>query len=382
MFGRYVHIEGTRYSVDLVGLKRSAREGNSSSQAMLGQMHLARIVPFHSRRKGIEWLTRSAENNDPLGMYCLARAYGIEKDLDPDGSKARAWLRRSAELGNSRAQLEYGLLLLEDGADSEEAERWLEKAIAGGEVDGKYILGAFIAGDLEDPATGERGMKLLEEASNEGSASASLLLSRIHAGEGNRFMAVRMLRRASDQNHPDALLMMGILMLEGDPYVEQDPEAAAGLLQRAMELGNQEAMWTLGSMYLYGIGVPLDLDLAREYLEDGAEHDYTVSVLNLGMIHYQGLGVEKDPREAMRLFEHASKLGSREALTNMAVMYATGDGVKKDDEKARELLTKAKDLGEPRAGRNLDVLDNNIDGVKLTLSFGGKIRELRFEKAS
>lgn len=380
MMGRYVHIEGTRYSVDLVGLKRSAKEGNSSSQAILGQMHLAQIVPFHSRRKGIEWLTRSAENNDPLGMYCLAQAYGIEKDLDPDGSKARMWIRRSAELGNSRAQLEYGLLLFEDGADFKEVEGWIEKAIAGGEVDGKYILGAFIAGDDPlDPVKEERGMKLLEEASNEGSASASLLLSRIHAGRGNLFMADRMLRRASDQSHPDALLMMGILMLEGDPYVERDPEAAAELLQRAMGLGNREAMWTLGSMHLYGVGVPLDLNLARAYLEDGAEHDYAVSVLNLGMIYCLGLGVEKNPREAMRLFEHAAELGSREAVTNMAVMYATGDGTEKDVERARELFIKAMELGEPRAEYNLNVLDTDVDGVRISLNYGGKIRTVVYE---
>lgn len=91
-------------------------------------------------------------------------------------------------------------------------------------------------------------------------------------------------------------------------------------------------------------------------LADGYENDHPISILNLGVMFLEGIGVEKDPEIAANLFQRASELGSREATNNLGVMYAVGIGVQRDSDRAEKLFREAADKGEPNAEINIGLL--------------------------
>ena len=360
-----------------VALKR-AKAGDPMMQALVGQMHLAGVGLRQNRNRGIEWLRKSARSGCSDGMYCLAQALTVESDLDPDGTESEYWLKMAAERGHSKAEVEYGLALYSKGADFGEVESWLTRGYEHGEIGGKRHLGTLLArNNAPESDEHKRGMRLLTEASDAGCSEATMALCGIYQGDGDRFMMTRMLRRASDQRDPDAMFLLGVMTLEGTPYIERNERNAAELLMTSWELGCKRSKWVLGSLHLFGIGVPFDPFLAREYLTDGAENDDPNSIANLGIVYYHGIGVDRDPKRAFKLFERATKFGSREALGNMGVMYATGDGVPCDREKAHEIFVKLKELGDPHADQNLKALESGTMQVRMTLNTGGEYRKLR-----
>lgn len=106
-------VKGTNISLNATRITELAEAGDSLMQTTLEMMILSKTLPFRRRKEGIEWLKRAADSGDPLGMYMLARAYGVERELDPEGSEARMWMERSAKARHPAAQAEYGMSLLD-----------------------------------------------------------------------------------------------------------------------------------------------------------------------------------------------------------------------------------------------------------------------------
>lgn len=357
MRNRFVKVKGTNISLNATRITELAEAGDPLMQTTLGMMILSKTLPFRRREEGVTWLKRAAEGGDPLGMYMLARAYGVEKDLDPDGSEARAWIERSAKAGHPAAQAEYGMSLLDEGADIDQVDYWVTSAFNGGDCRGVYALGSHLVKNNPPESDDYRyGVMKLTNAAFGGISDATMELVGVYLKDDNRFMAARMLRKASSQDHPLANYILGTLKVRGTPYIEKDQTEAFALLSRSMEQGCREAGWTLGSMYLYGVGVEADPGKALGLLADGYENDHPISILNLGVMFLEGIGVEKDPEIAANLFQRASELGSREATNNLGVMYAVGIGVQRDSDRAEKLFREAADKGEPNAEINIGLL--------------------------
>ena len=83
-------------------------------------------------RKDIEWLTKSASQNNAMAQYNLAEEYSNGRNIKQDQNLANDWYLKSAENGDMSAQLKLGSLYLDGNLglpqDINKAKAWLKKA--------------------------------------------------------------------------------------------------------------------------------------------------------------------------------------------------------------------------------------------------------------
>ena len=208
-----------------------------------------------------------------------------------------------------------------------------------------------------------------------------------------------------------ALTLLVSLNVHADTYEEGKAAYHAKDYQRALEIltplaedGNSDAQITLGIMYDYGYGVPVDQqeavkwyikaakqgipvvqhDVGVKYFQgQGVAQDYEQaaywweqsasagladSQFNLGLMYYRGHGIVQDYVKASELFFAAAKQGHGNAQYSLAVMYAFGQGVEKDYTRALTWFRKSATQGVAQAQFNLGVLYENGQGLEKDLN--------------
>ena len=129
--------------------------------------------------------------------------------------------------------------------------------------------------------------------------------------------------------------------------------AAASLCRARAERGDTTAQYRLGSVYLYGKGVPRDYAEATRWYRKSAEQGVAKAQYALGYCYSHGYGVPRDPTEAGRWYRKAADQGSPMAESELASMYCDGEGVPQDYAEALCLYRKAAGQGDAEAQRNL-----------------------------
>lgn len=116
-------------------------------------------------------------------------------------------------------------------------------------------------------------------------------------------------------------------------------------LKSLAEKGNGEASYELGLRYYRGIGVDVDYEKARGYLEDAEKKGVGGASYYLGVIYYNGKGTPTNHQKAKEYFEKGEKSNNVFSSYYLGKLYYWGDGVEKDLGKANEY--KAKVLSKP-----------------------------------
>jgi uncharacterized protein len=110
---------------------------------------LGEVVGF-LRRKSLEWTERMAlsastqSDESAAALYSIGQRYSRADGVPQDYERASFLLRRSAELGDDRAQLELGNLYSEGKGVSQDyalAVVWYRKAAEQGNSWAQYFLG-------------------------------------------------------------------------------------------------------------------------------------------------------------------------------------------------------------------------------------------------
>lgn len=281
---------------------------------------------YPSRGRALKWIKRAAELGDPVALEDLGNYYAFEArprrnvlafetwqraaeagsgeaanlvgetlrdgeyDVPADLSAAARWFQRSAELGNSHGQLNYGYSLFEGAGVAEDpmaALAWYERAAASRRdawdcEDARrsamlnmglmYEHGQGIAADLQKARYWYRRASLL------GNVAAMHKFARLYSRDvpprvrGGR--ARMWLQRAVDAGWTPALVELGVLCLLGEG-VPSDPKRAAELFRRAAKEDDPEACYLLGRCYRDGTGVRRNGRVAASWFrragEEGAE---------------------------------------------------------------------------------------------------------------
>ncbi len=132
-----------------------------------------------------------------------------------------------------------------------------------------------------------------------------------------------------------------------------DYERSRQMAVKAMERNYPPAFAQLGTLYMKGLGVPVDFDRALELFRLSDAMDNPAAPLRIGQLYAAGWGVEQDYAEALRWFQRSADLGNSYATTRIARLYLEGKGVPVDVDRALELLIEAAEAGELPAQMNL-----------------------------
>lgn len=158
----------------------------------------------------------------------------------------------------------------------------------------------------------------------------------------------------------------------------EEPDVCIDELLEAAEDGDSEAMYELGIMYEFGLGVHEDHSQAAHWYRSAAEarnddlfraivsetinvHRYREAadagsvgaMFRLGIMYARGHGVPQDDREAVRWYRKAAETGDAGANLNLGIMYENGRGVVQNYREAMRHYRAAAEAGLARGMHNL-----------------------------
>lgn len=152
------------------------------------------------------------------------------------------------------------------------------------------------AQDEQEAVHTDLGLKM-QQAAEQGDAAALFARGWLYAQEGDKKQAEEYLRRAAEQDYPQAGLLYGL--------------------------------WCFAE-HLYRP--------ALLYLSQAAAQEQPDALFCLGYMHYKGWGVPRAPEEAFKFFEQAAIKGHTHAGAMLALMYLEGEATPPDAEQAARLL--------------------------------------------
>ncbi|XP_063598964.1 protein sel-1 homolog 1-like [Penaeus indicus] len=130
--------------------------------------------------------------------------------------------------------------------------------------------------------------------------------------------AVGYLRQAVKENSTSAMVILSSILLRHDfPDIEED---VLGLLQTALDFGEQSAHAFLGLLYLNGFrGVPKDLAKAKIHLTQGVMHGVAEAFYLLGKLYEEDNSGKTD--EAIALWHVSASIGHVPSAFRIAERY-------------------------------------------------------------
>jgi TPR repeat protein len=262
---------------------RGLAAGNPDAQAWLGAVLLDRGAD----REALRLIQQSADVGSPEGAHRLGLIYALGLAGVPrDDAKAASLFEKAAAAGNTRAQINLGILYLAGRGvprDVVLARSWLEKAALSDDPQALYTLGRAMSDSTEQVGP-------------------------------DPVRAADLYRRAAEKGHVLAGLRYGLALSEG-VGVKPDPVAAQRWLMQAQERGVPEAALALGDL---AARTPASRDkAANEKIVKAALSWYEVAAnsgvpsaqFKLANAYFAGVGVTRDPVQAQAWYTRAAQQG-------------------------------------------------------------------------
>lgn len=145
-----------------------------------------------------------------------------------------------------------------------------------------------------------------------------------------------------------------------EQYIPRNPKKALELWKRSADLGDGEALYSLGVAYQQGELVNCDINMSLKYYEEAAKKDNSSAMNNIASIYFNGIGVKKDYVTALKYYEMAAKNGLAYGKYMMGHMIASGLGVKQNLEEAAKILAEASNEGIYEAEVALQKINNYL----------------------
>ena len=155
-------------------------------------------------------------------------------------------------------------------------------------------------------------------------------------------------KKAADAGHPSALSNLGLLKLA----TGEDVKTSVALIEDAANAGNARARITMGEMYLEGVGVAKDPEMAVRWLQRAQEAEPSEATFLLARIQEGANNHEA----ALAGFRKAAESQYLPAIVYLGNKMLTGQGVKADLDEARKWFTKAVEAGATGAKVNLGII--------------------------
>lgn len=144
-------------------------------------------------------------------------------------------------------------------------------------------------------------------------------------------------------------------------YREGNLDLARSTWEAAAEVGDNRSMFSLGSLYMRGKGVPENPASGYKWFFRAAEAGLPQAQYNIAFMLEQGNGVERDTEAALGWYQKAARSGLPQAQAALASRLWDGRGTEADPAAAVRWFEAAALQGHPEAQNNLGtMLENGI----------------------
>ena len=309
---------------------------------------------------------RSSDSNEWWSdYYKLARKYLYgNKDEKPDFRKAFPLLLLEARRGNGYAAYDIGwMYLLGQGCekDEEEAQRWFRDALEAfqtaemaAEKKGylRYRIGKCYAYGHGTAQNYEESAKWFSQAVEAGNPFAAYSLGGQYLrGQGveqsNEEAYSLFYMAATNEKQPNtyAKYQLGKMYRDGigrEVNLEESrrwfARAYAGFLTMEETMEDDRLYYRLGSMNMTGTGTEVDLEKARYYFEKAAELGNADALYGLGKLYLKPEFPDFDPTKAVKYLEEAVQKDNAFAKYQLGKLLCQGELVPKDIARGLPLL--------------------------------------------
>jgi TPR repeat protein len=297
----------------IIWLKKAAAQGQMYAEENLGDSYRRGLGVSMDYQEALRLFRISAEKGNPWAFNSLGNMYrfglGVEKNL----KEAVNFFRLAADKGNPAGQANladiYRLGELGE-VNGDEAFQWASKSAKQNYALGLNMLGLLYRDGIGVRQDTEKAIQAFQESIKLSPPNNAFcnLASIYYRGFGvprNLEEAAKYAEIGTQRNESNCMNILANILVINSPQVKKDPIRAFELAKRSLELGNKNALNTLGYMYRDGLGVDVDFQMALKYLNQGMDAGDFNAMVNLGKMFYKGLGVPKDVKKANEYFEIA-----------------------------------------------------------------------------
>lgn len=319
-------------------------------QYRIGKMYAVGLGTEQDYEAAVRWFGEAVTANHKYAQYSLARLYYCGQGVQQSYGQAFRLYGCSAAQKNPYASYELAKMH-RDGIGTQKNT----------EAADKHFKDAF------------NGFFQLEKDSHDDKLQYRLG-QMLHTGTGTEqddTAAADYLERSARLGNVNAQYALGRLWLDSETG---NPEQAVAWITRASDGGNAAAQYALAKIYRDGTYVQQDISKAVELFTLSAEQKNEYAAYQLGRLYLSGEDIPKDVAAAVKWLSFSVGLGNQFAQYALAKLYLAGDDVPQDVPKAVELFRQAADQENQFAQYQLGKL--YLSGEHLTKDVEAAIRWL------
>ena len=162
---------------------KAAQQGNALAQLKVGDAYLEGVLLHRDHEKGIEYLTKAANQNDVNAIQRLGLCLDVGSDeIQPDKTASFQWYLKGASLDDAECQ--YGVAMAYfsgDGVEQnpEQAVDWVTKAANNGYAPAQHTIGFMLLRGIHCPVDIEYAKYWFEKAAAQGNQNAADELAKL-----------------------------------------------------------------------------------------------------------------------------------------------------------------------------------------------------------
>ncbi|QIB68329.1 hypothetical protein EDD59_1392 [Muricomes intestini] len=336
-----------------------AELGNALAMHDLGRMFadgLERDIDLQTAHVWYEkaltaFLSAKEERPKPYLEYRIGKMYAAGLGTEQDYGQAASWFQEAVDKNHKYAQYSLGSLYYRGPGVSQnyaEALRLYTLSANQGNPYADYELAKMYrdgVGTPVDAALSKQyfkaafsGFYRLEKDSHDDKLQYRLG-QMLYTGIGTDKdvqAAISYLGKSAQLGNINAQYLLGKVYLENDIG---NPAQAVAWMIKAADAGNAGAQYALGKLYRDGTHMEKDIPKAVAMFTAAAEQKNEYAAYQLGRLYLSGEDISKNVSEAVKWLTLSSNLGNAYAQYALAKLYLSGDGVRKDVGEAIRLLT-------------------------------------------
>lgn len=318
--------------------------------------------------KAYDLFLQEAESGNPLAMYDLVRMFADGLGREIDTAAAQDWYAKALtafQLTEQTAEerqkpyLQYRIgKMFAAGLGTEQdyaqAAKWFAKAVAANHKYAQYSLAGLYYRGQGVTQSYETALSLYGKSAAQKNPYASYELAKmcrdgIGTGKDTDAAGVHFVDAFTDffqlerDSHDDKLQYRLGQMLHTGTGTEKDDVSAADYWEHSAKLGNVNAQYALGKLWLEsGTGSP---EQAVTWITKAADGGNAAAQYALAKLYRDGEYVERDIGKAVELFALSAEQKNEYAAFALGKLYLSGEDTPRDVDTAVKWLSVSADLG-------------------------------------
>ena len=291
---------------------RASKTGNGNALAFLAKYYLEGSPPVtRNHTKGLELLMMAVTKDNPIAMTDLGLMYLEGKGIEQDIPKAQKYLSLASRNGWVEGIVQTGISYMTGSTgfkDYRKAFSTFQLAEKSKHLLALYNLGQMHATGIGTVKSCARAVPYFKSVAERGGWAENLFRPIDNYEKGLVREAIVQLAFMSEVGYELAQSNLAYI-LEKSLINKRKMSSVLKYWMRSAAQGSSYSRIKVGDYFYYGLGTPVDYQMAVIYYRKASEFRYSAQALfNLGYLHEKGLGVKQDTRTARLYYSMAATI--------------------------------------------------------------------------